>query len=136
MQRCKYLDDIGLKPKDYGTNLTDENDMRTDKWAEQRQQYGFDERETWNLDRTFIEWIYTRVMMYKEICGIDMTYHTITYKDTEITQREAIDKVLCLAEEVLQSGQCVWNEDIDKMIYENSREICEIWKELLPYMWW
>lgn len=136
MQKCKYLDDLGLKPEEYGTNFIDENDKRNDAWNEQRRQYGFDERETWNLNTTFIEWIYTRFMMYKEICIVDTSFHKIPYKDQEITQKEAIDKVLSLAKEILQNGDSVWNENIDKMIFENSREICEILKELLPYMWW
>ena len=136
LQRCKYLDDLGLKVKEYGTNFTDTNDSRIDKWDEQRKQYGFDERETWNLDRTFIEWVYTRFTMYKEICIVNTGYHKISYKDEEITQGEAIDKVLNLSKEILQKGNSVWNKDTDKMVFENSREICEILKELLPYMWW
>lgn len=136
MQKCKYLDDLGLKLETYGTNFTDDYDIRSDKWNEQHKQYGFDERETWNLDRIFIEWVYTRFMMYKETCRINMDNHKILYKDQEITQREAIDKVLNLSKEILQAGDSVWTKNINKTVYENSREICEILKELLPYMWW
>lgn len=133
MQKCKYLDDLGLKIEEYGTNFMPDNDERSESWSKQREEYGFDERETWNLDRAFIEWIYTRFMMYKEICIVDTDYHKIPYRDKEITQREAIDKVLNLAKEMLQSD---WGIDDSKMVSENSREICEILKELLHYMWW
>lgn len=136
MQKCKYLDNLGLKPEEYGTNFTFENDARIDKWDEQRKQYGFDERETWNLDRTFIEWIYTRFMMYKELSIVDTSFHRISYKEQKITQGEAIDKVLNLAEEILKSEPSAWNKIINEMVFENLREICEILKELLPYMWW
>ena len=136
MQKCKYLDDLGLKIEDYGTNFISDDDSRSESWSKQREEYGFDERETWNLDRIFIEWIYTRFLMYKEICVVNTDYHKIPYKDKEITQGEAIDEVLNLAKAILQSGTSIWDESTDKMVYENSREICEILKELLPYMWW
>ena len=136
MQKCKYLDDLGLNIETYGTNFISDDDSRNKIWSKQREEYGFDERETWNLDRTFIEWVYTRFLMYKEFCIINTGYHKISYKNEEITQGEAIDKVLSLAKEILQSGDSVWNEDVAKMVYENSREMCEILKELLPYMWW
>lgn len=133
MQKCQYLEDLGLKTEQYGTNfITDKKRERI--WAKQRKKYGFDTRECWNLDRTFIEWIYTRVMMYKETTCVNLKYHKISYKDSVITQEEAIDKILSLAEEVLLIPETPWSTN--KVFYENSREICDIWKEVLPYMWW
>ena len=42
-QRNKYLDDLGLDIKNYGTNFVDElKDDRKEKWKEQRKKYGFD----------------------------------------------------------------------------------------------
>ena len=61
MQKCKYLDEIGLNIKDYGTNFTEPGDKREARWAKEREECGFDDRETWNLDISFVEWIYTRV---------------------------------------------------------------------------
>lgn len=130
MQKCKYLDDLNIPIDKYGTNFMPDDDWRASSWAEEREEYGFDNRETWNLDRIFIEWIYTRVMMYKEYSVVDMNYHKIKYKDTEITQGEAIDKILELAKEILL------DVDNGEMFYDNSREICDIWKEVLPCMWW
>jgi hypothetical protein len=130
MQKCKYLDDLNIPIDKYGTNFMPDDDWRAEPWAKEREEYGFDNRETWNLDRIFIEWIYTRVMMYKEYSVVDMNYHKIKYKDTEITQGEAIDKILELAKEILL------DVDNGEMFYDNSREICDIWKEVLPCMWW
>ena len=42
-----------------------------------RKEYGFDGRETWNLDKIFIEWIYTRVKYYKEHTCADMDFYKI-----------------------------------------------------------
>ena len=129
MQKCKYLDDLSIPMDAYGTNFMSDDDPRTKNWSEERKEYGFDVRETWNLDRTFIEWIYTRVMMYKERSIADMSFHRILYKNNEITQGEAIDKILELAKEVLLGNN-------DELSYENTREICDLWKEVLPCMWW
>ena len=131
MQRCKYLDDLGLKIEDYGTNFISDSDSREADWSKEREDYGFDNRETWNLDRIFIEWIYTRVMMYKEHSCIDTGYHKIPYQKETITQGQAIDKIMDLAKQILLD-----TDDDDELCYENSREICDLWKEVLPYMWW
>ncbi len=66
MTKCKYFDDLGLKPEEYGTNFVADDDKRAPRFAKQRELYGFDERETWALNITFIEWIYSRCMMYLE----------------------------------------------------------------------
>ena len=129
MQKCKYLDDLGIPTSEYGTNFTSDDDPRQASWFEEQKEYGFDNRETWSLDRMFIEWIYTRVMMYKERAIINTKFHKISYKSNEITQAEAMDKILEL------SKLCLLSDD-DELIYVNSREICDIWKELLPLMWW
>ena len=95
MQKCKYLDDLNIPIHEYGTNLvSDYHDCRASSWLKEREEYGFDNRETWNLDRIFIEWIYTRVMMYKECCILDLNYHKFAYKDLELTESEIIDKIL------------------------------------------
>ena len=130
MQKCKYLDDLGLKQEKYGTNFVPDDDTRATRWAEQKETYGFDDRETWTLDWLFIEWIYTRVMMFTEVNNIDTTFHKISYKDKEITQEEGINKLLDLCK------QCLLKGDEDDEYFDNLREICDIWKELLPHMWW
>ena len=136
MNKCKYLEDLGLETTDYGTNFIGESDKRDLQWAKQRELYGFDERETWNLHRIFIEWIYTRVLMYKEFSCVKLNYYKIRYKDKEITQGEAMDKILELAKEILQNDFYSVDSKVLKMINDNSVEICDIWKEILPYMWW
>ena len=59
MQRNKYLDNLGIPMKDYGTNWRPKKDKRIWKWRKQRKDYGFDEVETWALDIVFIEWLYS-----------------------------------------------------------------------------
>lgn len=130
MKRCKYLDDLGLKVNQYGTNFTSNNDSRKKIWSKERKEYGFDSRETWNLDRIFVEWIYTRLMMYKECANIDMNYHKVLYKDEEMTQEQIINRILEISKEALLSYPD------EELWYENIKEICDLWKEILPFMWW
>lgn len=135
MQKCKYLDDLGIPMNEYGTNFMSDDDHRAESWAKEREEYGFDNRETWNLDRIFIEWIYTRVLMYKEYSIVDLDYHKFPYKDLEITQAEAIDKILELSKEILLMDDYYSIKNSEKTI-NNQREICDLWKEVLPAMWW
>lgn len=130
MQRCKYLDDIGLKIENYGTNFMPDGDPREEYWSKEREEYGFDNRETWNLDRIFMEWIYTRVMMYKECTIVDTSFYKVKYKDEFITHGEAMDKILDLAK------QALLDSEKDEVWYKNLREVCDLWKEVLPLMWW
>ena len=52
---------IGIgSPEQYYWNGMKKDD-RQPKWKEQQNKYGFDERETWSLDFTFIAWIYPRL---------------------------------------------------------------------------
>jgi hypothetical protein len=133
MQKCKYLDDLGLKIHEYGTNFISDEDARNIKWKQEQKEYGFDNRETWNLNISFIEWIYTRLKMYKEVCNIDLKFYKFNYKEEELTQGEIIDKILELCAKILTSER---NVEDEKMIDEKTREICDLWKEILPYMWW
>ena len=136
MQKCKYLDDLGIPINEYGTNFMEDTDPRAESWAKEREEYGFDNRETWNLNSIFIEWIYTRVLMYKEYSIVNLDYHKFPYKNSKITQGEAIDKILELAKEILLLRDYLWDEEKEKIVYNNQREICDLWKEILPAMWW
>ena len=53
----KYLTDIGITEDEvpWEWNL---NDKRQEQWKKEREEYGFDERETWNLDYMFDLWFY------------------------------------------------------------------------------
>lgn len=132
-QRCKYLDELEIPVENYGTNFV--SDYRDEFWERQRKIYGFDERETWNLDKIFIEWIYTRVKMYKEFASkaVQLDFHQLTFKGEKYTQIQMIDLLLNKCEKILKfdfvDRHCDENADIQ-------RDICDIWKEILPVMWW
>ena len=134
MQRCKYLDELGIPIERQGTNFVFDDDSRHEAWAKEREEYGFDERETWCMDKFFIEWIYTRIKMYVDVCCVDLDFHKFQYKGEELTQKQMIDKILSLAEEALLLPGYTFEDD--EKFMENAREICDIWKIVMPAMWW
>lgn len=71
-----------------------EEDSRKESWKEERETYGFDSRDTWNLDSTMAELLYERLKMFNEVNIIDTDYHTIEINSVEMSMQEAIDELL------------------------------------------
>lgn len=99
----KYLEDIGLKLEDMplGFCLEEANNIekgRGKRWYLEREKYGFDSRETWDLDYTLKLYLYERLCMYKEkliLVEDELTkIEDIVYKGEEYSHKEVIDKVL------------------------------------------
>ena len=136
---CRYLDELEIPLEQQNTNYCNKNDERWEKWKKQRKEYGFDERETWNLDHMFVEWIYTRFKMYKEIGGemVDLTYHHFTYEDKEITQEEAIDIIIKACEKFLIGYDHGVKVETEEIYYTKlPPEIYKLLGEIMPAMWW
>ena len=135
MQRNKYLDDLGIPLKDYGTNFIADDDKRADTWKKEREIYGFDGRECWNLDRTFLEWLYSRFMKYKEDADKMIVLsgpgsRDFEYKGRTIDQAEAIDIVLNECKTLLLDNNYSMS---NKYL---SKETMILLGELMPCMWW
>lgn len=62
----RYLEEIGVELKEtpWGWN---KGDSREDRWQKEREEIGFDERETWSLDHTMNLLLYERLRRYKEL---------------------------------------------------------------------
>lgn len=80
------------------------DDPRHEEWAEQREVYGFDVREVWNLDYSLFRWLFERLSMYDDTNCVNTSYHTFEYDGDIITQQQCIDrmiegcKIYCLKE--------------------------------------
>lgn len=116
----KYLDDIGV---------TERPDTWEDKphFKEQREQFGFDERETYSLDYSFILWLYERLKMYLDKSDkiIDLTFHKYTFRGKEYTQKEMIVMLITKLEYVFHSAT-----------YGISDDILEIFTLIVHDLWW
>lgn len=126
----QYLDDIGVTER---PDTWCADDPRQERWKEQREIYGFDDREVWSLDYAFYLWLYERLKMYKEIAFVDLAFHKFEYEGEELTQSECIDRMIkgC---EVYFKIEDDWNipEEDQKMI----DDVARIWAIVLPAMWW
>ena len=124
--RCKYLDELNIPTTEYGTNFCDNTDKRWGKWMEEREIYGFDSRETWNIDQLLIEWIYIHFKMFKERANIEHDYNKVKFNDEEITQEQAIDIILAECERFILSN------DIDSVF---DKKVWKLIGKILPAMW-
>lgn len=124
----KYIRDItDIENTPYGWNA---DDHRSIEWKMARKIYGFDERETWSLDSTFMYWLYERLMMFKEVNCINLDFHKFNINGKEMTQRECIDKMIENCKAYIKSS------GIDEVAYNLKNETLKIWKECIHSMWW
>lgn len=130
-KRNLYMEKLGLKRYQYGTNFCYGLDKRSRKWKKERKYFGFDDRETWNLNHMFIEWLYCHLKMYNKVNIIDTTFYKFEWQGKEITQQEAIDLLIKACRKYLK--------DVDEDHPEYFKEVCDLmplWGMILPHMWW
>lgn len=128
----KYLDDIGVTDRP-DTWCAGKNDPRKMSWNEQRDTYGFDFRELWNLDYTFYLWLYEHLMAYKEQSSvyIDLSTKQYDYNGKMVSQMDLIDMML---DRLRFSFSDKYHEDnADQYAYVHETE--KIWAFILPAMW-
>lgn len=127
----KYLDDIGDTARwdncwgEPGDELSKSDQQFLDE-------YGVNPREVFNLDTAFFEWLYERVMAYENIAEnfvkLDTVRDGFRYQDHTYSQRELMHILIDKLKAVLDDGV-----DYDAKLV---KEICTIWGELLPAMWY
>lgn len=125
----KYLDDIGVTDR---PDTWNKDDSRQPTWTQERDVYGFDERETWSLDYSFRLWLYERLKKFIDVCCINLDYHKFEYQGKEYSQRQMIDMML---ERLEFSFRPEYN-DLDDEQFQYVNEIGQIWAIVLPAMWW
>ena len=136
MQHNKYLEDLGIPLKDIGTNFSDVNDKRKREWAREREIYGFDERETWAIDRYFVEWLYSHLMMYLDRTDsvIDLEFYKFKFESKEYTQKEAILFIVNACKNYLLI-KSEYNEEYIDILKDVQRAI-KLFADIFPAMWW
>lgn len=127
----KYLDDIGDTARwdncwgEPGDELSKSDQQFLDE-------YGVNPREVFNLDTAFFEWLYERVMAYENIAEnfvkLDTVRDGFRYQDHTYSQRDLMHILIDKLKAVLDDGV-----DYDANLV---KEICTIWGELLPAMWY
>ena len=126
----KYIEEImNIEDTPYGWS---KGTGRDEMWDKQREEYGFDERETWSLDYTFIYWLYERLRMFNEVnCIKNTDIHKFKVNGVMMTQQECIDIMIDKCKNL------IINRGIDDdYTYNLKNEILDIWKECIHSMWW
>ena len=139
MKKNKFLDNLGLKRKEYGTNwCIEKKTKRAKSWKKQRKLYGFDSRECWNLNTTFVEWLYSHLMLYKKEAAqvVDLEYHKFDFNGKTYTQKECINIILKACKRYLLVDEI--SEDKEKMakIEKDMEDAIKLFADMLPCMWW
>ncbi|MBO5969836.1 MAG: hypothetical protein J6S14_15190 [Clostridia bacterium] len=127
----KYLDKAGatyrpdkIRPKHLRTRIR--------HWI-QRRTYGFDDRETWDMDKTFYLWLYEHLMMFNDVTITDLEKSKLyTYREEEYTVAALIDILLA-------SLQIAITKDYDLCTpaeREHIDDIPKIWAIIIREMWW
>lgn len=130
-QKNKYLEELGLKKRDYGVNWISRRDCRLRYFNHEKEMYGFCSAETWNMDRIFCEWLYSHCKMYLEITDgkVDLGFHSVEIGDEEVTQLKCIQRIIKL------TGEALTDSDGEAATMK-LREAILIWAEVFPLMWW
>jgi hypothetical protein len=138
MQKNKYLDDLGLKITDYGTNFISDDDERSEDWKKQREEYGFDSRECWCLNVKLIEWLYSHLMMYLEDAStvVDLSYYKFEHNDKTYTQEEAIKYIIeKLKRYLVEIDEASWTDKEVELIDE-VHDAFDMLNKILFALWW
>ena len=127
-----YLEKLNLQERDY------EKPKHSKKWLREKKKYGFDPRETKNMERHFYEWLYERVKLYKKLAfkksNIENT--SIIIGGMELTQSEWIDILIDNLEYLLSQNINELSDNEMQRYFEKSNNAVDIWKRLMFYMWW
>lgn len=122
----KFLDDLNTE----GTwNMFEPGkDKREEQWSKEKEIYGFDSRDTWNLDSTMIELLYERLKLYKEVTIVELKARDHTINNVTKNAEEWVDKLLELCEEYITTDHFVKET--------NDSEIWGIWAVISSSIWW
>lgn len=97
MQKYKQLEDLGVDRQDCYQNWMDdvsEDDKRLKLWKKQKEEYGIDERETWNWSDEFLDYIYIHLEMLNRLTMVDYSKEDIEFNGEKLTVQDAIDILL------------------------------------------
>lgn len=90
-------------------------------------------KECWNLDYSFIKWLNQHLKVYLKDADkiVDLDYHKFTYNEKEWTQREIIERLIFLTDQLL-----IDYSDLNDFWKEYTTQMLDLWKVVFPAMWW
>jgi hypothetical protein len=141
----KYLEEIGISESQTCAPMTTaDDDSRMPRFIKQREEYGFDERETWALNFTFACWLYEHLRMYLEVGGqmVNLSYHhfdipVLNEDNTEAIENHTQEECIALCCQYLENYLKLENDvDMCESADRNLKAAIKIFAEISPAMWW
>ena len=136
MKKNKYLDRIGIRRENYGANFI--KGRKVQRFIE-RLRYGFDYRDTVNMEMRTAEWLYSRLKMLTEKTMDDLTYNHVEFEGRTYTIEEAFDRIMNACKEFLlscQNGDFYLEPDEHEeaeRIYEELQASVRLWSVVMAY---
>ena len=97
MQRYKALEDLGVKPEDCYTNWMvdgEKEDKRYNDWLKEKEEYGLDERYTWNWSDDFMDYVYIHLEMFNRVNMVVFDREFIEFDGQTMSVQQAMDIIL------------------------------------------
>ena len=129
-----YLEELESADNAFPYSVINPNDERSEAWEEERQIYGFDNTETWDLRSSFYAWLYEHLRMYVDAGGeiINLEFHKFEWHGRKYTQLEIINMIL----ERIGFFFCEEYDGFEESHLNYVSEVEELWALVLPAMWW
>lgn len=112
------------------------DDKRQDRWKKQRETYGFDDRDTWNLDITMVELLYERLRMFEEVAPTTNLETIIPTKQGDYSKQEVLDNLLEKSRKAIRLFHNAENTSEEAQIQILLAEIWELWAQVQGSFWW
>lgn len=127
----KYLD---LLPDIERWDVPGDNRNIREIHLQERKTYGFDSRECYRMDLSFISWLYERVSMYRDMTTHrdDLHHVLLEYNGHMISQASLIDVLLKRCRHCLKDYK---DKRLSPAYYQDLDECIRIWGILMPAMW-
>ena len=153
MKHYKYLDDLNVPVEEQYMNWmqTVLPCGRSKAWKEQREIYGFDDRETWNWNSDYMDYVYLHLKRYNEVNIVDLEFHHVKHNGVEYSIQEAIDKILYWYEHTFYPNKELKYEDFYKENNEESyktfaeavtkwndelEDMLILFARIIGFLWW
>lgn len=145
----KFLKELGVKPIE---EVTEQDDPRRVKWGREREEYGFDSRQTWVLDTTMIELLYERILLFEELSILDRSEKVVEVDGVEILFPDVVKEIVTLCEKILTTDceesyslEEIWqdservNKELDECygkITADKKRLWLLWGASSEDFWW
>lgn len=155
LKRHKYLNEIDVTPIQHFYKNNSYFPRKIKDWLRCRKYQriemrdGFNPAETWDLERSFYQWLYEGLRSYMDYASdvidldADKEWYSLKYKGKWYTQRQLTELLLEKLEFVLCSEEEDWPiitspEELSEFMKSRKvgNEIHDMWKVLAPQASW